>query len=726
MHGDSDSLLKRLSEMRVLAGQHRITLSSNGRYVAYTIRRVHGESEPKGGFYPTGAPGLARGCEVRVTDVATSETKVPLPERIGRSWRPSWSTDSGSLAFYADTGGTVHLHVWNRHGSETREYAAATVRCRGYAGDRPHWSPNGRRIYLPVCPEGLEHVFTGEEPPPVDGPVVLYSGRTSPRATPPPDLRTLWGADIGCIDLAAGTLRRLTSGLPVAEPHLSPDGRWIAFYTLSRQDLDVERCELYVLSASGGDPFPVAVGLVGSSQRRHRPAWHPQSVALAFIRDGRPFVHGIGGGSPQPLAQIPEAVDERYLAWAGDGDGILVRGHSGALWLVRSGTAKPARLNLPDGYRFSRPLQPEASDTVASQRGAILIPAVDERSQRTVLFRVPLNGTAPDILWEDEATCEFQSFSNTWHWFADASPDGGTLVYARETATSPANLWGRSMAVARPLTDLNPGLQTETRVQVINFRRPEGCDARGLLWLPRAGVPPFPLVTVLAPDLAPAASPLRFEPEAAAGFAPQYLVARGLAVWMPNLRWPTGERGLGEHLAWDALASVDALVSNGLADGRRLALAGYGLGAYAVHSLLVRTDRFRAAVSTGGIGNFTAVHGTLRVWHGHPDVSAASQCEGLLGVDGGPWADPWRYVRESPLFALDQVRTPVLFIAGGDGAPETEAMFAALYRLGRDAVFLRYPSETGEIPLHWRPEAFRDVVRRTADWICEVLNLIGA
>lgn len=728
--GGADGLLQRLSGMRVLAGQHRIALSPDGTRVAYATRAAHGEPWPADGFFPTGAGGLAMGCELRVTDTRGGETATPLPLASGRSWRPAWSPDGGALAFYSDAGGAVHLHVWRPGGGAARAYTCAVVRGRGFAGDRPRWSPDGRRIYLPVCPEGLERSFVGDGGPDPgrDGPAtVLYSGRAAPAGRVQPDPRALWGADIGGIDLRTGTLRRLCRGMAAAEPHPSPDGAWIAFHTLARQagPDGGGTCDLYLLPAEGGDALPVAVGLPGNSQRRHEPAWHPGGDALAFIRDGQALVHRIASGRAEAAAEIPDAADDRYLAWTPDGDALLVRGSGGALWRVPAAGGAAVRLGVPDGHRLSRPLQPTGGDVAAVRDGGLLVPAVETATHRARLLLVPLDGSPASVLWEDEAALEWQAFSNTWHWFADATPDGSAVVYARETAQEPPDLWARTAgAPPRRLTELNPGLRTAVRSEVLPFPLPGGQQARGLLWTPgTGGGGPHPTVVVLHPDLAPSAGRHRFAPEVAAGFEPQYLAAHGLAVWMPDIAWPGGPGERGERLAADAAAAVDAVVAVGRADPARLALAGYGLGAYAAHALLVRTDRFRAAVSTAGVVNFTAAHGRLRNWKGTADTSAADQCESLLGSAGGPWAEPLRYVRESPLFALDRVNTPILFIAGRDRAPESEAMFSGLCRLGRDAALARYPEEEGEAPFDWRPAAYADVTRRITNW---VLRWMGA
>ncbi|MEO6597412.1 MAG: prolyl oligopeptidase family serine peptidase, partial [Planctomycetota bacterium] len=63
---------------------------------------------------------------------------------------------------------------------------------------------------------------------------------------------------------------------------------------------------------------------------------------------------------------------------------------------------------------------------------------------------------------------------------------------------------------------------------------------------------------------------------------------------------------------------------------------------------------------------------------------------------GPPWDDLWRYMRNTPLFYLDRIRTPLLIVHGDmDGAPiqQGEEAFMGLYRLGKRARFVRYWGE---------------------------------
>ena len=85
-----------------------------------------------------------------------------------------------------------------------------------------------------------------------------------------------------------------------------------------------------------------------------------------------------------------------------------------------------------------------------------------------------------------------------------------------------------------------------------------------------------------------------------------------------------------------------------------------------------------------------------------------------FGRMGSPlWADPERYVRNSPVFHADEVTTPVMLIHGDlDTATlltQAEEMFTALHRQDKDALFVKY---VGEHHLVAQPQNQRDMWQR--------------
>jgi dipeptidyl aminopeptidase/acylaminoacyl peptidase len=84
-----------------------------------------------------------------------------------------------------------------------------------------------------------------------------------------------------------------------------------------------------------------------------------------------------------------------------------------------------------------------------------------------------------------------------------------------------------------------------------------------------------------------------------------------------------------------------------------------------------------------------------------------------------PWREPQRYLRNSPLFQVEHVTTPVLLIQGDlDAVPieQNEQYISALHRLGKRGRFVRY---WGEGHLLRSPANIRDMWQRILAWMDE-------
>jgi len=202
------------------------------------------------------------------------------------------------------------------------------------------------------------------------------------------------------------------------------------------------------------------------------------------------------------------------------------------------------------------------------------------------------------------------------------------------------------------------------------------------------------------------------------------LIGAGHAVLIPSLPLPQpgpGDRAPG--LAARILAIVDAAAAapetKGTFDAGRLAIWGFSFGGYTTVATIGQTDRFRAAISSAGLSDFSLQ------WFGLPpgyrvapeegpvwNWSSGSGEQGQNGMEAPPWRDPVRYARNSALLQADRITTPLLLFHGDqDGIliSHAEAMFAALYRQGKDAMLVTY---WGEGHLFNSPGNLRDMWRR--------------
>ncbi|MBI3932941.1 MAG: PDZ domain-containing protein [Acidobacteria bacterium] len=160
--------------------------------------------------------------------------------------------------------------------------------------------------------------------------------------------------DLWTVSAAGGIPRRLTAGVgESSHPHLSPDGRWLA-YTAREEGHE----EVYVMPAGGGPSrrltFLGATSFVAG--------WRPDGRSILFASNSRqPFVHLFAlfsvppdGGEPELLPWGPA----RHVSFGPKGGVVLGRnthdsarwkryrgGITGDLWIDRKGSGRFERLN---------------------------------------------------------------------------------------------------------------------------------------------------------------------------------------------------------------------------------------------------------------------------------------------------------------------------------------------------------------------------------------------
>jgi dipeptidyl aminopeptidase/acylaminoacyl peptidase len=195
----------------------------------------------------------------------------------------------------------------------------------------------------------------------------------------------------------------------------------------------------------------------------------------------------------------------------------------------------------------------------------------------------------------------------------------------------------------------------------------------------------------------------------------QMLAAGGYAVLGANPRGSSG-RGLAFSRAiwadWghkdyeDLMAVVDQAVALGVADPERLGVGGWSYGGMMTNYVIAQTGRFQAAIAGAGAGNYMGNYG-----HDHYQY----EYEAELGF---PWktADLWMKL-SFPFFKAEAITTPTLFL-GGEldwNVPllNSEQMYEALRRLGRETELVVYPGESHSLK---KPSYRKDRYERYLAW----------
>ena len=146
----------------------------------------------------------------------------------------------------------------------------------------------------------------------------------------------------------------------------------------------------------------------------------------------------------------------------------------------------------------------------------------------------------------------------------------------------------------------------------------------------------------------------------------QALVDHGMAVAKVNYRGSTGSSvawrtaihhgNIGFPEVADVMGGVDFLVDRGLADPTRLAIEGRSWGGYVtLLAIGLHPQTFRAAVAVVPVADSVLCH---------EDCSPPQRAYDIAIMGGTPSQVPERYAERSPITYVDQVRSPLLVIAG--------------------------------------------------------------
>ncbi|MEM7781713.1 MAG: alpha/beta fold hydrolase, partial [Pseudomonadota bacterium] len=233
------------------------------------------------------------------------------------------------------------------------------------------------------------------------------------------------------------------------------------------------------------------------------------------------------------------------------------------------------------------------------------------------------------------------------------------------------------------------------RPQVVRMPARDGVELQGILYLP-AGA-----------ETGENAPPVLFgvhggpsgQSQSSFDAVSQYHVARGIAVFRPNVR---GSTGLGRTYGMlddrekrldsvsDLVDMLDYLGQEGLVDTDNAAVLGGSYGGYMVNAVLAEyPGTFKAGVSLFGVADWIT---GLEI--ASPALKAADRIE-----FGDITEEKWRefYRVNSPIRKADQINVPVLYSHGVKDPRidiyETEVMVKTLRANGVPAPFIRMPDE---------------------------------
>ena len=177
------------------------------------------------------------------------------------------------------------------------------------------------------------------------------------------------------------------------------------------------------------------------------------------------------------------------------------------------------------------------------------------------------------------------------------------------------------------------------------------------------------------------------------GFNKSVYTSNGYAVLMPDIVYTINDPGMSA--VWCVLPALEAAIATGVVDADRVGLHGHSWGGYQTSFLVTQTQAFAAAVAGAPLTNMISMYSSIYWNSGSGNMSIFESSQGRF--TGGYWEAMDAYVRNSPVFFAENVRTPLIILHNdADGAVDWNQgieYYSTLRRLGKDVIMLQYEGE---------------------------------
>ncbi|GAB2631486.1 S9 family peptidase [Belliella aquatica] len=177
------------------------------------------------------------------------------------------------------------------------------------------------------------------------------------------------------------------------------------------------------------------------------------------------------------------------------------------------------------------------------------------------------------------------------------------------------------------------------------------------------------------------------------GWNPNIYTSNGYAVFIPDIVYTMDDPGMSA--VWCVLPGVKEAIKSGVIDESRMGLHGHSWGGYQTSFLITQTDMFKAAAAGAPLTNMISMYDLIYWNSGGGNMSIFEASQGRF--KGAPWENWESYQRNSPVYHVKNVKTPLLMLHNDkDGAVDfTQGIeyYNALRRLKKPVIMVQYQGE---------------------------------
>jgi dipeptidyl aminopeptidase/acylaminoacyl peptidase len=583
---------------------------------------------------------------------------------------PTWSPDGKSIAFISNMSGRNNLWLVPAEGGWPTQLTVSDQRQTA-----PTWSPDGKWI-------AYQSDYDGDEQ---------------------------W--DIFLVSPKTGKVVNLTGTREIAEtdPTWSPDGRYLAYVVKPRTSAASE-IDIYDMAMREVKHLTTATP---QDKRNSNPIWSKDGKFMVYSQeqakgtDSNIFIADVGSGVSTLLT--PHEGEQLYFADDISPDGKRVLFTSNAAkgyenvgeidiatknisWITRDKWEIHGGDFSPDGKR-------------------VTFTANIDGEEEIFLHDLALGKSTPVPIPKgvNQPAGGHSAFSN----------DGSRLLYYHNGPTAPGDLWVYTLATGKShqvTHSLVAGVRSEDMVEpyLVHYPSRDGkWTISAFLYLPFNMARNGQNAAIVYIHGGPAAQSMnsfnRFV---------QYAVNQGYMVLAPNYRGSTGygkefqqanlfDMGGGD--LQDVLAGVDWIKQTGHLDPKKIAVMGGSYGGYLSMMAVTKAPEVWAA----GVPIVPFVNWFTEIEHEDPVLQQSD-----LATMGDLVKNKALYEDRSPINFIDQVKAPLLLLAGGHDPrcpkEETQQVVDSIKRRGGTVDYKIYENEGHGFA---RVENQIDAYKRVADFL---------
>jgi dienelactone hydrolase len=385
------------------------------------------------------------------------------------------------------------------------------------------------------------------------------------------------------------------------------------------------------------------------------------------------------------------------LGWSSDSKYVLIR-DGWDIWQIPM-SSKEAPINLTQNgkaqhIRYQYRVNLNADEKGIDLSKPLYIRLYGERNKKTGMGTLsPAKaGLAPGLkvlLWED---ANIQGLAK--------AKKAGVFTYTKEKFNQPTQVFltDATLSNAKQVTENAPDAGKFTwssGVKLVDYVTAKGDSLQAALLLP-AGYQEgksYPTIIYYYEKLSQNLHNWSNPSYSGTGWNPAVYTSNGYAVLMPDIVYKLDDPGMSA--LWAVLPAVDAAIQTGVVDPNKMGLHGHSWGGYQTSFLITQTNRFKAAAAGAPLTNMISMYDLIYWNTGEANMTIFESSQGRFL--GGPWENWDAYERNSPIYHVKNVETPLLMLHNDkDGAVDfTQGIefYNALRRLKKPVILVQYLGE---------------------------------